>query len=179
MADGFRDGVVRNRFGFYELEHKPTQSELDDYYSRKYYQEGKGHYSHAYAPSEIQYFRAKFAQRALVIDRLLRPAEGPRSLLDVGAGEGWALAYFKEQGWRCTGLDYSDDGCRRHNPDCLRDIILGDIPARLEEMLAQGRKFDVLWLDNVLEHLLDPLKSLRAFAGLVRPGGLLVIEVRS
>lgn len=177
MPDPQIDPCESNRFGYRELKEKPTPEELDRYYSAKYYQDSKGHYAKAYEPEELRYFRTKLEQKRVVIDRLLPAGRSPGTLLDIGAGEGWALAYFRELGWKTTGIDYSQAGCAQHNPHCLPDLKVGDIPTLIQGMLAAGEKFDVLWLDNVLEHLLDPLRSLREFRGLLRDGGLLILEV--
>ncbi len=67
MSESTLDRVALNRFGYYELKDKPSAQELNDYYSQKYYQESKGHYSKAYSEDEIRFFQNKVEQKHLVI----------------------------------------------------------------------------------------------------------------
>jgi SAM-dependent methyltransferase len=170
--------VQRNRFGFYELISKPTQEELKKYYAEKYYQLSLSTYQHEYPEEEIAYIRNKLEQKYLAAQRFLPRREGRApSFLDVGAGEGWALHYFGSKGWDCVGLDYSDFGCRTHNPASIGNLVVGDIYENINALLEQKRRFDLILLDNVLEHVLDPLALLRKIRGLVEDAGILIIEV--
>jgi SAM-dependent methyltransferase len=170
--------VHKNHFGFYELTDKPSQDDLKKYYAEKYYQQSLSTYQQAYSEEEIAYIRNKLEQKCLAAGKLLAaPAETQRSFLDVGAGEGWALAYFRAQGWHCTGLDYSEYGCRTHNPDCVADLMVGDIYENIDKLVQKSRKFDLVLLDNVLEHVPDPLSLLTRIRGLTALGGVLIIEV--
>ncbi|GAC1590421.1 MAG: hypothetical protein NVS3B25_08890 [Hymenobacter sp.] len=99
------------------------------------------------------------------------------SFLDIGCGEGWALDYFQRQGWDVLGLDFSSYSLERFHP-ALRDRLRpGDLYEGLQTLIAEGRSFDVLWLDNVLEHVLDPADLLRRCRALVAPRGVLVVDV--
>ena len=99
------------------------------------------------------------------------------SFLDIGCGEGWALAYFQRQGWDVLGLDFSSFSLEKFHP-ALRDRLRpGDLYEELQNLAAAGRQFDVLWLDNVLEHVLDPAELLRRCRALVPPAGVLVVDV--
>ena len=170
--------VRKNHFGFYELVEKPSPSELKQYYAEKYYQDSSSSYERQYATDEVEYFKNKLQQKYLAALKLLQGTEKESlRFLDVGAGEGWALSFFKTKGCECTGLDYSNFGCKSHNPDCLEDLVVGDIYENLEKLLQQNRRFDLILLDNVLEHVLDPLALLESLRGLADDHCLLIIEV--
>jgi 2-polyprenyl-3-methyl-5-hydroxy-6-metoxy-1,4-benzoquinol methylase len=47
----------------------------------------------------------------------------------------------------------------------------------LETLAARGEAFDVATLWHVLEHFLDPFGALKQIRTMLRPGGLIVIEV--
>lgn len=105
------------------------------------------------------------------------PAAHAGSFLDIGCGEGWALAYFQRQGWDVLGLDFSSFSLEKFHP-ALRDRLrTGDLYEELQALVAAGRQFDVLWLDNVLEHVLDPAGLLGLCRALVPPAGVLVVDV--
>jgi len=91
-------------------------------------------------------------------------------LLDVGCGSGALLARMRARGWEAEGIDI-DSGA-------LRLARAARLPVRHATLSDLGterplRRFDVIVLDHVLEHLHDPVASLRAARQLLRPGGVL------
>jgi len=171
--------VVRNKYGYYEVAQKPTNEELKRYYSEKYYQEANGGYQQEYSADEVAYFKNKTEQKYQVIKKIFFSSDRAcKSLLDVGSGEGWALRFFKEKGWKIAGVDFSEFGCKKFNPDCLGYVRAGeDLYDNLRSLVNTKAVFDVIWLDNVLEHVVDPLSLLQLCRKLVSDGGVLVVEV--
>jgi len=55
--------LKKHPLGYWEIENKPTQEELQKYYAEKYYQEGEGSYELTYSEEELSYFNAKLEQR--------------------------------------------------------------------------------------------------------------------
>ncbi len=168
--------VKRNRFGFYEIINKPTMEELKNYYAEKYYQEAHGSYEKFYSEDEILYFKNKLSQKHIIINELLG-TKPPKTFLDIGAGEGWALDFFKKRGWYCTGLDYSEFGCKKYNDSCLADMLVGDIYDNLNRLIVNKKRYSVILIDNVLEHVINPISLLNNTRELIDKGGVLVIEV--
>lgn len=171
--------LTQHTLGFWEIAKKPTPQELQQYYAEKYYQEGKGSYELKYSDEELRFFQAKLEQRSAVLQRhlsALNPKQR-RKLLDVGCGEGYALAYFRSQGWEVKGLDFSSAGVESKNASCLDALVVGDVFALLQAEIASGNAYDAIWLQNVLEHVIDPLALLEALRSMVSPGGLAVITV--
>ena len=160
--------VKKSEYGYFELVERPTPDALKAYYAEKYYQDAEGSYEVAYSDAEKVYFRNKIVQKLLAATRYISlPADRPPRFLDVGAGEGWALAYFQELGWECVGLDYSSFGCASQNPAVQEHLIAGDIYESLRGLVSSGQHFDLILLDNVLEHVLDPSELLVELRGLL------------
>jgi len=84
---------------------------------------------------------------------VLRP-----SVLDFGCGPGAYLDAFAVKGWETFGLEPNPIG----QVAGLRHRMIDAVPA--EPM------FDFILLNQVLEHLLCPLDTLRALASAARPG---------
>jgi 2-polyprenyl-3-methyl-5-hydroxy-6-metoxy-1,4-benzoquinol methylase len=166
--------LTQHQFGFWTLANKPSTEELREYYSSKYYQQACGSYELQYSHEEISYFQAKLAQRHFALQGILPHG---RTMLDVGCGEGFTLAYFRAQGWSVKGFDFSAAGIESQNPGCRDALVVGDIFALLDSEIAGGRKYDVVWLQNVLEHVLDPVALLTSLKSLVSRGGVAVITV--
>lgn len=173
------DLLQLNRFRFHELKEKPTPEALEQWYAQTYYQETPDTgYEQVYSKEEKKFIGNKIEQKYLVLQSLLaRENCIGLKLLDVGCGEGWGLKYFTERSWKVLGLDYSEFGCRHHNPDYLQYMMAGDIYQNLGKLINEGCQFDCIWFDNVLEHVLDPLAILCDLRELLSDGGVMMIEV--
>jgi ubiquinone/menaquinone biosynthesis C-methylase UbiE len=100
-------------------------------------------------------------------------AAGTR-VLDVGCGRGELLARLKQdRGCVCTGTDI--------NPDVLQHVGKElDIPVlqgALDEIELPEESFDLVTMTEYLEHEPRPGMMIDHAARLLRPGGLLAIEV--
>jgi 2-polyprenyl-3-methyl-5-hydroxy-6-metoxy-1,4-benzoquinol methylase len=166
-------------FGFWEIAQKPDTQALEAYYANKYYQEGKGSYELEYTEEELRFFRTKLEQRFAILERSLpsKLMAAGGTMLDVGCGEGYALAFFREKGWSVKGFDFSSAGIMSKNPSCGDALVTGDVFSLLKCEISAGRNYEVVWLQNVLEHVIDPIDLLAMLRTLVAPGGILVITV--
>ncbi len=93
-------------------------------------------------------------------------------LLDVGCGKGYFVEYAQAKGWKAIGLDVSRfavDLCRSRG----LDVRLGT----LEKIELPVESFDVVHMNHVLEHMVDPFSSLKRAHGLLKSKGILAIEV--
>ena len=167
--------IVRNEYGFFEIKNKPSKKKLQEYYANKYYQEGRGSYESSYDKAEIEYLLNKIEQKHVVAKTISNIETG--SLLDVGSGEGFTLSYFDNLGWDCLGLDFSSAGVKNKNPKQVRLLIQGDIFENLEEIIKGDKKFDFIFLDNVLEHVLKPSELLVNLNKIISDDGILVVDV--
>jgi 2-polyprenyl-3-methyl-5-hydroxy-6-metoxy-1,4-benzoquinol methylase len=155
----------------------PTQEELSAYYQNLYYQtERSSSYAASYPPAEIEYKKLKLSQQSYIVDGL-RQCRGPGSLLDVGCGEGFALAWYSQSGWTVAGLDFSSAGLRAMNPELADRLETGDLFTNLSERIERGQRYDLVYLNNVLEHVLDPVGLLTKLRKLVSADGVLVVTV--
>lgn len=172
------DKVVKNRFGFYSLREIPSKEQLSSYYQEKYYQESNAGYQNEYSQDEIEYLTNKIEQKFQLIESLIQIGSTVKPcLLDIGCGEGWVLKFFTGKEWEVLGLDYSKFGCEKHNPECLEQVILGDLEKNIETLISENRRYHVIFLDNVLEHVTDPLALLQNCYKLLDDNGVLMVEV--
>ena len=92
------------------------------------------------------------------------------SVLDVGCGDGAALAMLRQRGWSVLGQELDSAAARRAHQVHQVDVHLGP----LETLLENGRRFDAVTMNHVIEHVVDPVATLRTCAALMKGGGVLV-----
>ncbi len=112
-----------------------------------------------------------------------------RSFLDVGFGQGLSLLSAAASGARAAGCELDPLCARvlRRNAALFPEVAAGDIPlvagsildretqAEIRALVAGG--FDVVHSWGVLHHTGDMLQAIEVAAGLVAPGGHLVIAI--
>jgi len=95
----------------------------------------------------------------------------PGRLLDVGAGDGEFVARMRREGWDARGVEPDDTAVARAAERYGVDLMTGTI-----ENVPSSKRFDAITLDNVIEHVTDPIETLRAcWQRLVPRGRLLVL----
>lgn len=109
-------------------------------------------------------------ERRLDLIRRFAPLEG-RRILDIGCGLGMYVEQFRRFSDRVVGMDVDAprvaEGLRRGIPN----LLLG---AGEHLPFATGC-FDVIVLNEVIEHVLDDRETLREACRILRPGGRIVI----
>jgi GT2 family glycosyltransferase/2-polyprenyl-3-methyl-5-hydroxy-6-metoxy-1,4-benzoquinol methylase len=99
-----------------------------------------------------------------------------RQVLDVGCATGSVAQALTERGCRVVGIEIDPIAAKQAERFC-DEVIVGDVEALdLADSLGT-RRFDVILLGDVLEHLRDPGRVLRALAGFLAPGGYVVASI--
>ncbi|WP_326583038.1 class I SAM-dependent methyltransferase [Streptomyces sp. NBC_00481] len=115
--------------------------------------------------------------QARMLAAALGPAAtgGPRTILDIGCGDGTAAATAAPllPGHRIIGVDWSQDALRRARtrvPYAIRgELADGGLPFRSESA-------DAVLFSEVIEHLVDPDAALDEIRRVLRPGGHLMLS---
>jgi SAM-dependent methyltransferase len=99
------------------------------------------------------------------------PAAARGKALDVGCGDGRFLVKMRALGWEVAGIDPDAEAVRtareRHGLLVERGVI--------EDADLPEAAFDAVTLSHVIEHLPDPIGTLRACARILKPGGRIVV----
>jgi SAM-dependent methyltransferase len=93
-------------------------------------------------------------------------------VLDIGCGDGRFAEYLKAAGHTVTGID---DVERPGVRDRVDEFIQADISRGLPPEVGTG--YDIAIAGDVLEHVPNPLQTLRELSGVLRPGGQLMVSV--
>jgi 2-polyprenyl-3-methyl-5-hydroxy-6-metoxy-1,4-benzoquinol methylase len=101
-------------------------------------------------------------------------AKGVR-LLDVGCSNGAYLAAMREKGWDVEGVESDGDAVEYARNSRRLKVTQGDVEDALGEL--PPNKFDVVTMWHVLEHAFDPAAALKQIHRVLKPGGVLMLEV--
>jgi SAM-dependent methyltransferase len=100
----------------------------------------------------------------------LRPSPGAR-LLDVGCGSGQFLVLMRDLGWEVAGIDPDPVAVRIARESFGLDATLGT----LEQTRFSDGSFDVITMNHVIEHVLDPIGAFKECHRLLKHDGRLVV----
>jgi len=101
---------------------------------------------------------------------LIERYRSPGTLLDLGAGTGTFSKVARARGWQPRALDLNAASVQR-----CRELGIYAIRAAFPSSALQGRVFDVVVMNDFLEHVGDPVAVVRAARELLAPSGVLFI----
>jgi SAM-dependent methyltransferase len=146
----------------------PSSEQLLRFYEKHYRQD----YKSRREPAAHHVLRG--ARIAVSRLRRLRGAILPGArVLDAGCGSGEFLYLLRSIGCDVVGID-PDEGYRHY---VERELGLTVYAGGLHQQNFPAGAFDLITLFHVLEHLPQPVESLRQLSSWLRPEGLLVVEV--
>lgn len=165
--------VVCEGCGLSFADPQPSDDELGAIYDEHYYEQ----FGFVEGPntSDAALARTKKATYASVLDvaepelRSVAGAPGrTRRLLDVGCGLGFSLLAAKERGFDALGLDplAPTDPAARPGRRIRRATL---------ETFEPDAPFDIVSMIDVIEHVRDPVQTIRRAAALLAPGGVLAL----
>jgi 2-polyprenyl-3-methyl-5-hydroxy-6-metoxy-1,4-benzoquinol methylase len=93
-------------------------------------------------------------------------------LLEVGSSLGYLLDVFRKDGWDVLGVEPFFQCCRYAKEELGLEVI----NAILETADLPNESFEVVLLNHVIEHIDDPLRTLREVNRILKPNGHFVIE---
>ena len=108
------------------------------------------------------------------IEKQLGGSKG--ELLDLGCGAGAFIRLMQARGFKAVGAELAAPVASHAREQGL-DVITADAEGAIATYRAQGRSFDVITMIHAFEHLPYPLKVLKALQAILKPRGLVAINV--
>lgn len=95
-----------------------------------------------------------------------------KKFLDVGCGEGYVLLEAKCRGWQVYGVDIVDnriDEVKLNNINFVEaDLISANYP---------DEYFDCIYLDSIIEHIINPSEYMKELNRIMKAGGVIYVGV--
>lgn len=146
---------------------RPTIEEIGKYY------ESENYISHQNKSNNLTNTLYKIVRRITIKDKVslinqINPTKG--KLLDVGCGTGYFLKEASNQNWRTTGIE--PNSVAREIAQNKKIKVLGTI-----DEIKKDKKFDVITLFHVLEHIHDLRKTGKKLIRHLKQFGTIIIAV--
>ena len=148
----------------------PGAAELERAYREDYYASEKPTFL-IHAGEDQAWAGLAQCDRLEIFEQLLPPDR--RRLLDIGCGPGFFLQTAMRRGWLAHGIEPSRQAAA-HARELGAIVTEGFF--NTESAPSLGR-FDVVHLNNVLEHIPDPANLIVLARGLLEPGGIICVNV--
>jgi len=98
-----------------------------------------------------------------------------KTILEIGSGHGEAIYNFDKIGYNVTGIEPDKKNVNIINKKLKNsECILGKA-----ETFSFDKKFDIVWLNHVFEHLSKPIEFLKKFKNFLNESSFIFIEVPS
>ena len=109
------------------------------------------------------------------MDPRMREDDMRLKFLDVGAGNGLFLKFFKEKGYKVAGFELEKKNVHnmKRDPELTHEnITQADITK-----LTGKQEYDVVMASDVIEHIKNDILAIRNLWSFVKPGGMMLITV--
>lgn len=160
--------VACKQCGLVYLNPRPSREEIGKYYPNESYW---GH-STLREDESTEWKRGRDKDYNLLYEEILgRKKKG--AILDIGAGTGLFLTRFKELGWDVDGVELAANASALAQKTYDIKLKVGDFL----DFNFPKNTFDVVTLNNALEHLYDPKKTLEGILRILKTDGIVIITV--
>jgi 2-polyprenyl-3-methyl-5-hydroxy-6-metoxy-1,4-benzoquinol methylase len=146
----------------------PSENALNNFYESYYVKHAKILANKWYCKRKISVYDIYEDVRISVLGTLLNI--NASEVLDVGCGSGEFLLNLKYLGAQVTGIDLSQEAINEAHKSGLKRLF--KVPF---SEFACETKYDLIVLNDIIEHPLEPLKLIAKANSLLKIGGLLLI----
>lgn len=149
---------------------RPTQEELANFYDQQSYRQD---YSQS-VMSSYDFTKNRYQELKKIVSKYQPNLfnKPHKTFLDVGCGLGDLLQLAITDGWEVYGTEISPKAVAQAQENIHKQISVGDILS----LDLPEHYFDLITIYHVIEHLIDPIATLKRLKKLLSPEGILFIE---
>jgi SAM-dependent methyltransferase len=124
--------------------------------------------------------RTRYAQAFSQVKRHLDPNLGlprkPLDILEVGSATGHLLHVLRHLNHRIQGVELSSSAAESARKRFGVDVFNGSIEEYVSKAGHGKMQHDVVWCNDVLEHVPDPVSFVKSCAMALKPAGRLILD---
>lgn len=154
--------------GFKHVIPIPTPEELHTLYKDEFYSTEKPKYFKD-VEEDVEWWEMTYRNYYQTFERYCKLEM--RRLLEIGSGPGYFLKCGKELGWDVVGFEPSKQAYEYSTKFGLE--IVNDFFSK--NSVVEYGKFDVVYMNTVIEHLPDPISLLKIAKDVLNPNGIICI----
>lgn len=159
---------------FIFLSPRLTPDELKLLYSNEYFLHDGADFG-AHSPTDYETAAIKGSVKFPEILGWIKKFKPSGDFFEVGCGMGYFLEYARKAGYSVSGIEYAELGAHA----CKEKFGLNVWQSSFEDYPAQENRYDVMFMGDVLEHLIDPLAMMEKAHAMIRETGVVAVEVPS
>jgi len=149
------------------LFNSPRLEDLQPLYAKEYY---------VFHESENARYARVFGQIRRHLDPSWAIPAAPLDVLEVGAAKGHLLHVLRHLGHAVQGVELSSSAAQSAREQFDVDVLNGSIEEYVSARGHDRRPHDVVWCNDVLEHVPDPVSFVKSCAAALKPGGRLILD---
>ena len=151
-----------------EIDEKIEHLYDEDFWKTDHEEMLESDFSDSYSSGRIRLWRSqkKYCKEIL---------KNSKTILEIGSGHGEAIYNFDKIGYKVTGIEPDKKNVniinkKLKNSECIVEKA---------ETFSFDKKFDIIWLNHVFEHLSKPIEFLKKIKSFLNESGFIFIEVPS
>ena len=151
--------------------HVFTDRRLSDQGLKKYYSEDEHYFNEAYTKKSIINMRKNIFRPKI---KFIKKYTKGKNWLDIGSGDGTAVAIAKLAGFRSSGIEMSKTArefAKKYHKVELQDKTLENF------VIENTKKWNVVSFFGVLEHVPNPTQMVRLANNLLAKDGIIALEL--
>lgn len=165
--DGF-DVIECETCGFKHVIPIPTPEELEKLYKEEFYSTEKPKYFKD-TEEDLEWWEMTYRNYYQMFEKYCQ--KGNRRLLEIGSGPGYFLKCGKELGWDVLGFEPSKQAyeySQKFGVKVVNEFFN-------ERNADKYGKFNIVYMNTVIEHLPDPISLIKIAKSVLNPNGFICI----